>query len=84
MIKYLSVEHFSKTFNNNYTSYFDEKKTEPDFEELYNAKYIMLVAEPGYGKTRLLKELVLKANKNSFKVFFIDAKQIKNSIKENI
>jgi predicted NACHT family NTPase len=83
MIKYLNLEHFSQIFNNDYTSYFDEKKTEPNFEELYNSKYLMLVAEPGYGKTRLFKELVLKADKNSYKVFFIDAKQIKTSIKES-
>ena len=84
MTKYLNLEHFSQTFNNDYTSYFDERKTEPDFDELYNSKYLMLVAEPGYGKTRLFKELVLKANKNDVKVFFIDAKQIKNSINESI
>ena len=84
MIKYLNLEHFSQIFNNDYTSYFDERKTEPDFDELYNSKYLMFVAEPGYGKTRLFKELVLKANENSVKVFFIDAKQIKNSIKESI
>lgn len=84
MTKYLNLEHFSQIFNNNYTSYFDERKTEPDFEELYNSKYLILVAEPGYGKTRLFKELVLKADKNSYKVFFIDAKQIKTSITESI
>ena len=84
MIKYLNLEHFSQIFNNDYTSYFDERKTEPDFDVLYNSKYLMFVAEPGYGKTRLFKELVLKANENSVKVFFIDAKQIKNSIKESI
>lgn len=84
MTKYLNLEHFSQTFSNDYTSYFDERKTEPDFDELYNSKYLMLVAEPGYGKTRLFKELVLRANRNDVKVFFIDAKQIKNSIKDNI
>merc|ERR1711879_232401 len=77
-------EHFSQIFNNDYTSYFYERITKPDFKELYNSKYLMLVAEPGYGKTRLFKELVLRANENDLKVFFIDAKQIKSSIKENI
>lgn len=84
MTKYQNLEHFSQIFNNNYTSYFDEKKTELDFDKLYNSKYLMLVTEPGYGKTRLFKELVLKANENDVKVFFIDAKQIKTSIKESI
>ena len=63
MIKYLNLEHFSQIFNNDYTLYFDERKTEPNFKELYNSKYLMLVSEPGYGKTRLFKELVLKADK---------------------
>ena len=84
MTKYLNMEHFSQIFDNGYTSYFDERKTKLDFEELYNLKYLMIVAEPGYGKTRLFKELVLKANESSFKVFFIDTKQIKSSIKESI
>lgn len=82
MIKYANIEKFSKILNNDNTYYFGEKKTELDLKELYNLKYLMLVAEPGYGKTRLFKELVLKAN--SFKVFYIDTKQIKHSIKEII
>lgn len=84
MTKYNNIKHFSETFNEDYTSYFDKEKSTPSFTEVYNSKYLMIVAEPGYGKTRLFKELVLQANENSFKVFFIDAKQIKNSIIESI
>lgn len=84
MTKYKDIGHFSETFKEDYSFYLDEQKTKPDFVELYNSKYLIVVAEPGYGKTRLFKELVLQANENSFKVFFIDAKQIKNSIIESI
>ncbi|MCG3651783.1 hypothetical protein L5F32_05815 [Aliarcobacter butzleri] len=84
MTKYLNLEHFFGIFNKNYKSYFDFEKSSPKLLELYVSKYLMVVAEPGYGKTRFFKELVLKANENSFKVFFIDAKQIKDSIKEAI
>ena len=84
MTKYNNIKHFSETFNEGYTSYFDKEKSTPSFTEVYNSKYLIVVAEPGYGKTRLFKELVLQANENSFKVFFIDAKQIKNSIIESI
>ena len=84
MTKYLNLEHFFQIFKNDYISYLDKKRTELGFEELYNYKYLMFVAEPGYGKTRLFKELVLRSNKNNLKVFFIDAKQIKNSIIESI
>ena len=39
-----------------------------------NKRY-MIVAEPGYGKTRLLKEIIIKAKDTE--AFFIDAKKIK-------
>ncbi len=43
----------------------------------------MIVAEPGYGKTRLLKEIVLRSKEKSKQAFFMDAKKIKNlSIEE--
>ncbi|MEV9547054.1 NACHT domain-containing protein [Aliarcobacter butzleri] len=84
MTKYLNLEHFFQISKNGYISYLDKKRIELGFEELYNYKYLMFVAEPGYGKTRLFKELVLRSNENNLKVFFIDAKQIKNSIIESI
>ncbi len=84
IIKYTDINHFEKTLEKDYHSYFDEEKSYPNFIELYNLKYVMLIAEPGYGKTRLLKELVLKGKENNTKVFFIDSKQIKSSILETI
>lgn len=84
MIKYSDYEHYSETFSKDYMSYFDESKTSPSFNDIYSFKYLMIIAEPGYGKTRLFKELVLKADQNNSKVFFIDSKQIKNSIVESI
>ncbi len=84
IIKYTDINHFEKTLEKDYHSYFDEEKSHPNFIELYNFKYIMVVAEPGYGKTRLLKELVIKGNENNTKVFFIDSKHIKNTIEESI
>jgi len=45
-----------------------------------NKRY-MVVAEPGYGKTRLLKETVISY---SNKAFFIDAKRVKGNIIESI
>ena len=42
-----------------------------------NKRY-MVVAEPGYGKTRLLKEIIVQSEKNH-QAFFIDAKKIKQS-----
>ena len=84
MTKYSDYLHFNKTFKNDYMASFDEKKIKPSFEELYNIKNLMIVAEPGYGKTRLLKQISLKGNENNKKVFFIDSKIIKSSIIEYI
>ncbi|WP_188108571.1 NACHT domain-containing protein [Sulfurimonas lithotrophica] len=84
MTKFLDYNHYLKNYNNPTMSYFDDKKSNPNFIELYSLKYVMVVAEPGFGKTRLLKELVLRGSDNNAKVFFIDSKQIKNSIQESI
>lgn len=51
---------------------------------LSNNRSYMVVAEPGYGKTRLLKEIIIQS-KNNYQAFFIDAKKIKqSSIEESL
>ncbi len=62
--------------------YFEKKKNIIDIS-LNNLlvsenKCYMIVAEPGYGKTRLLKEIIVQSEK-SHQAFFIDAKKIKHS-----
>lgn len=55
------------------------------FTELFEEKYLFFVGEPGFGKTRLFKELVLKAHEHQKKAFYIDAKKITdNDIAKNI
>ena len=47
-------------------------------------RHYMVVAEPGYGKTRLLKEIIIQSE-NNYQAFFIDAKKIKQlSIEESL
>lgn len=59
--------------------------THPSIAELFEYKYVFLVGEPGFGKTRLLKELVLKADEHQKKAFYLDAKKILDGdIKKNI
>lgn len=59
--------------------------TNPSIEELFESKYLFFVGEPGYGKTRLLKELVLKANIYQKKAFYLDAKKnTDNDIEKSI
>ncbi|MFA6196296.1 MAG: hypothetical protein WC656_06605 [Sulfurimonas sp.] len=83
MTKFLNYEHFIEYHKNIEMSYFDEKKTHPTFSEIYDCKYLMVVAEPGYGKTRLFKQLVLQGSENN-KIFFVDSKKVKSSILESI
>jgi hypothetical protein len=77
-----SMEQVSKfeylTDYDPYEVYLDQKQKkiiDIDFDKLLksNNKRYIVVAEPGYGKTRLLKEIVIKHNK---KALFIDAKKI--------
>ena len=70
--------------------YFEKEKgniQDITFDTLFNSqnKKYMIVAEPGYGKTRLLKEISIKSEENKKQAFFIDAKKIKSlSIEESI
>lgn len=82
MTKYLNIQHFLQ-FNNTddaYTKYYDKTIIHPEFSQLYNYPYCMVIAEPGYGKTRLLKEIALQASEHQKKAFFIDSKKIDNDI----
>lgn len=82
MTKYLNIQHFLQ-FNNTddaYTKYYDKTIIHPEFSQLYDYPYCMVIAEPGYGKTRLLKEIALQASEHQKKAFFIDSKKIDNDI----
>jgi hypothetical protein len=68
--------------NENYDWYFAKEKgniQDITFDILLSSKNnrYMVVAEPGYGKTRLLKEICIKSEKNNKQAFFVDAKKIK-------
>jgi hypothetical protein len=80
--KYLNIQHF-QDFNNtddDFTKYYDKTIIHPEFSQLYDYPYCIVVAEPGYGKTRLLKEITLRASEHQKKAFFIDSKKIDNDI----
>jgi hypothetical protein len=53
---------------------FKEKKWE--FKDLLVFPKTFIVAEPGYGKTRLLKEIVLRANDEGKKAISVECKKI--------
>lgn len=57
----------------------------PTVSELFDSPYLFFVGEPGFGKSRLLKELVLKAHEHQKKAFYLDAKKITdNDIEKSI
>jgi len=84
--KFLSFEHFQKTYkeDDSWIRYLDKSITEPSFDDLYQNKLLMVVGEPGFGKTRLLKEIVLQARSKNKKAFFVDAKKISTSIENTL
>ncbi len=73
-----------------YEWYFQKEKgniQDISFNTILNSKNkrYMIVAEPGYGKTRLLKEIVLRSKAKNKQAFFVDAKKIKKiSIKDSL
>jgi len=54
--------------------FYKEEKWE--FKDLFNFPRTFIVAEPGYGKTRLLKETVLRATDEGKKAIFVECKKI--------
>lgn len=80
MTKFLNYEHFLEYQKDISMSVFDEKITYPSFLDILKYKYLIVVAEPGYGKTRLLKQIALQHKR----AFFIDSKKITRTIEDSI
>lgn len=72
-----------------YTSFSEMLSTDPtlekyifgaeekwEFKDLFNFPKTFIIAEPGYGKTRLINEIVLEAKKNGRKAISIECKKI--------
>jgi len=54
------------------------------FEDLFSIKKAFVIAEPGYGKTRLLKEVIIKEPINGKQGIAIDLKKVDKNLKEFI
>lgn len=77
-IKYNSFETFNEKQKDDHHELLG--KTEQfDFEEFLPTNGAIIIGEPGYGKTRLLKEIVIRAAHKEQLAFFIDAKKIRRS-----
>lgn len=67
--------------SNNYDLLFDsnfQRKYQITFEELFSFGFLIINAEPGNGKSRLLKEIVIKSKTFSKKAIYIDLKRLGN------
>lgn len=80
--KYIDFDTLLKSSGDRFYTYNNKGITQISFQEIYDYKYLMIVAEPGHGKTRLLKELVIRGNDKN--IYFIDTKKITTTFQENI
>jgi predicted NACHT family NTPase len=55
-----------------------------DWNEIYSKSIILLLAEPGYGKTRMLKEIVIESTTIDRSAIYIDLKNVTLNIEEYI
>jgi hypothetical protein len=60
------------------------KGTQLSFDDLLSHRKVFIITEPGHGKTRLLKELVVKAEESRKQAVFIDLKKTKGNLKDFI
>lgn len=80
--KFDNFESLMKTEIDDPIFSFLEDKVE--MENLYDSKYCFVLGEPGYGKSRLLKEVVLRSVNHNKKAFYIDLKKLKGNFHNEI
>lgn len=64
-----------------YDFFYDDKFS---FKDIFAQKRLFILSEPGYGKTRLLKEIVLRAPEQDKQGIFIDLKMVDRDIESFI
>jgi len=55
-----------------------------DWDDIFSKKRIVLLAEPGYGKTRMLKEIVLESSQHHKEAMFVDLKMVFGIVEDYI
>ncbi|MCL4536204.1 MAG: hypothetical protein M1610_01210 [Nitrospirae bacterium] len=63
----------SKAEYGDYDFFYDDKFS---FKDSFSVKRLFILSEPGYGKTRLLKEIILRAPEQNKQGIFIDLKKV--------
>ena len=67
-----------------YGDYYSSMEKKSPFENISRLKRAFIVAEPGYGKTRLLKEITISVKNEKKKGIYLDLKKIDTNIKSFI
>ncbi|MCK5503975.1 MAG: hypothetical protein KAJ10_02375, partial [Thermodesulfovibrionia bacterium] len=70
----------SKSEHGDYDFFYDDKFS---FKDIFTKKSLFILSEPGYGKTRLLKEILRSPEQNK-KGIFIDLKKVDGDIESFI
>ncbi|MDP8226946.1 MAG: hypothetical protein P9L89_04815 [Candidatus Celaenobacter polaris] len=84
-IKFYSSFDEALSADPEWDQYLFDKKEKWEFKDLFNLPRTFVVAEPGYGKTRLLREIVSRASNNGKKAIGLDSKKIiETNVKEFI
>ena len=55
-----------------------------DWDDIFLKNRIILLAEPGYGKTRMLKEIVLESSKHHKEAMYVDLKMVSCIVEDYI
>ena len=71
----------SKAEHGDYDFFYDAKFS---FKDIFAKKSLFILSEPGYGKTRFLKEIVLRAPEQNKQGIFIDLKKVDRDIESFI
>ncbi len=84
LIFYTSFQKFIEAKNLHEDYYYLLNKDKFFFNDLFSINRALVIAEPGYGKTRFLKEIILKAKDNKKEGIFIDLKKVDKDLESFI
>lgn len=75
---YDTFSDFDKEKEPSYFSYYGSKHS---FDDIFLKNRVFVLAEPGYGKTRMLKEIVMGASAHQKEAIYIDLKKMNNPVR---
>lgn len=84
-VKFYSSFDKALSADTEWSQYLSHREDNLEFKDLFNFPRTFVVAEPGYGKTRLLREIVSRASNEGKKAICVETKKItETAVKEFI